>query len=755
MKKIIVYILFVLSAVSNIKAQTNTEIQQLLEKYLSASTDYEKMDYSFKIATCCENIDTVMLFSQRALYYAQNLKDSTIWAQCYGYMAWAYYYKNEFETSMKFLQKELDMAKRIGDKKILAKALLHTANNCNVLNRQSEAVKYYKQAIKIYLELEDSIKVAEIYRQMGDNSKDLYLYGVAFNNYKSAISIDVVASNNIGLAYDYACLAELLVSNFEENYENQDFREVETAKRYADSVPILLKDYHADGELSKIINGRYNKAATMINLLFYKRSLKEHKNPNTQYLRDAEKFMKAFRAYADELRFLENRRIAEVFEMEILLLKGETYRAVTKAEHLKANIGGSLSLGTSAMIYKVSSDIYAFLGDYTKAYEDSKNYILIRNKFANQKSLLVTADFRSDLKTEEAIDRVMVENEKEAALQNEKLRFQQTVIFLVGFIVFCLVVAMFFIIKALKLKKESVTLLNEKNQRLSQQQQELLSLQSVITEQRTTVEKANIEMYQSINYAKHIQQAVMSSPEDVKNVFPDSFVYYLPKDIVSGDFYYVTRNSGYDIMVIADCTGHGVPGGFLSMLGLSAIKELLKNPEIDIAPGIILDMMRDYIKSALSNDEIYLDSISNDIDDESFSTADGMDMSICALDQDNYKLRFAGAYQSAYIVRDGEVIRLKGDRMPVGRHINERPNFTTQYLDVQKGDMIYMQSDGIESQIGYTGTKFMTKRLKEFFINNYKRPCQEQRDTIAQILEDWMFGAIQVDDLSLAGIRVG
>jgi serine phosphatase RsbU (regulator of sigma subunit) len=228
----------------------------------------------------------------------------------------------------------------------------------------------------------------------------------------------------------------------------------------------------------------------------------------------------------------------------------------------------------------------------------------------------------------------------------------------------------------------------------------------------------------------------------------------VPKDIVSGDFYYVTQNSGYNIFVLADCTGHGVPGGFLSMLGFSAIKDLLKNPEIDILPGIMLDMMREYVKSALSNDEYYLNAIEQEEGDESFSTADGMDMSICAIDVYNHKLRFAGAYQSAYVVREGEIIRLKGDRMPVGRHINEKPNFTTLYFDVMKGDMIYMQSDGIESQIGYTGQKFMTKRLRQFFLDNYLKPCDEQKENITQIMNDWIFGTIQVDDLSMAGIRI-
>jgi len=163
-------------------------------------------------------------------------------------------------------------------------------------------------------------------------------------------------------------------------------------------------------------------------------------------------------------------------------------------------------------------------------------------------------------------------------------------------------------------------------------------------------------------------------------------------------------------------------------------------------------MMREYIKQALSNDEEVAEAMSRG--EESFSTADGMDMSIIAYDKYNHCLRFAGAYQSLYIARNGEIIRLKGDRMPVGRHINESASFQTQLFDTQKGDMIYMSSDGIPSQIGFSGVKFMTKRLMDFFKSNYMLPCEIQKRNIANIMNDWLFGSTQIDDLSLVGIRI-
>jgi serine phosphatase RsbU (regulator of sigma subunit) len=294
--------------------------------------------------------------------------------------------------------------------------------------------------------------------------------------------------------------------------------------------------------------------------------------------------------------------------------------------------------------------------------------------------------------------------------------------------------------------------LQSKNEQLKIQQEEITTQRNTIEEQRQASERANLIMFQSIRYARHIQNAALPSEDHIRRIFPDHFVYYEPKDIVSGDFYYATQNAGLDIFVLGDCTGHGVPGGFLSMLGISAIKELLRNPEIDIMPGIILDMMREYVKQALSNDEEVAEAIARG--EESFSTADGMDMSIVAYDKYNHKLRFAGAYQNLYIARDGEIKRLRGDRMPVGRHINESSTFNTIIEDAKKGDMIYMSTDGIPSQIGFSGVKFMSKRLIEFFKSNYTLPCEVQKRNITNIINDWLFGAIQIDDLSLVGIRI-
>ena len=743
MEKLILYIIIVLLTVKNISAQTDTssiKVSDLVKAYNAATTDQEKMDYCFQIARLSYNNDSVMQFSQKAQIYAEKLGRLDIIARCYIYMGKVYFIKHDYDSAILIYEKASMLAKDVGERKVLARAFFEMGNCYIMRNNQRAALPLYKAAINTYADMDDSLHIAEVLCQVGTNCWMIGLTDAAKENFEAALEIDRNLSDNVAKARDYSCLANIYAPNFDDAIENLSWEDIDKAQKYADSIPMVLKKERRTVWVNNIYNTYYMSKA-QINLLYYKKSGQE----NQEYLNEAEVYNNLFFQSSNGMGHYENRVLADILNAEIFLFKGQTKEAITKIEHLKGKISDIVWLKNVALVYKTAAEIYASIGDYKKAYNDYNIYVRYKHQYTAVMSK--NADFRSDFRTGMEISRLKDENLREISQRDST---KKVILWILAGTLLAVLLVSF----SLQRSRKNAKILSENNNRLSQQQQEILAQRNVIDQQRAAVEKANVEIYQSINYAKHIQQAALPSDEVVKNIFPDSFVYYMPKDIVSGDFYYVTQNSGYNIFVLADCTGHGVPGGFLSMLGISAIKDLLKNPEIDILPGIMLDMMREYIKSALANDAFYLESMNTSDGDESFSTADGMDMSICAIDVYNYKMRFAGAYQSAYIVRDGEIIRLKGDRMPIGRHINEKPNFTTLYFDTEPGDMIYMQSDGIESQISVTGTKFMTKRLRQFFLDNYQKPCQEQKENIAQIMDDWIFGTIQVDDLSMAGIRI-
>jgi serine phosphatase RsbU (regulator of sigma subunit) len=247
----------------------------------------------------------------------------------------------------------------------------------------------------------------------------------------------------------------------------------------------------------------------------------------------------------------------------------------------------------------------------------------------------------------------------------------------------------------------------------------------------------------SINYAKRIQTATISTAAEVRNMFPESFVYYRPKNIVSGDWYRVAQVGEYRILVVADCTGHGVPGAMLSMLGISALKDILadisKSNQMPQPAEILNGMRKQIIESLAKNDDNYHGD-------------DGMDVAILVFTTDPTKAIYAGAKQDLILVRDGVAQRIKGDSMPIGRYIKVK-DFSQTEVELQKGDMLYLFSDGIKDQFGPTG-KFLIRRQTEFFETYATHPVDEQLATITKLITDWRADVEQTDDQTMIGVRV-
>lgn len=252
----------------------------------------------------------------------------------------------------------------------------------------------------------------------------------------------------------------------------------------------------------------------------------------------------------------------------------------------------------------------------------------------------------------------------------------------------------------------------------------------------------------SIRYAKRLQDAILPPDHLVKQYLPKSFIYFKPKDIVSGDFYWIDKKDGKVLFAAVDCTGHGVPGAFMSMVGHNALKDIVKNTNI-IKPSEILDRMSEAVNKALHNE--------NEEANGSAQTKDGMDMSLCSIDYENMKLEFAGAFNPLYIIRKGELKQIKANKFPIGFRGEEDPEkFTNHTIDLQKGDTIYIFSDGYADQFGGPkGKKFMAGNFRELLrkVANEER-MENQHAIIHKTIEDWRGELEQVDDIVLIGVKV-
>jgi serine phosphatase RsbU (regulator of sigma subunit) len=265
---------------------------------------------------------------------------------------------------------------------------------------------------------------------------------------------------------------------------------------------------------------------------------------------------------------------------------------------------------------------------------------------------------------------------------------------------------------------------------------------AIIEEQKALVEEKNQKITDSITYAKRLQSAILPSDKIVKNYLDQSFIYYQPKDIVAGDFYWMDQFHGKIIFAAADCTGHGVPGAFVSIVCHNALNRSVREFGMK-SPGEILDKTRELVVGQFDkNDE---------------SVKDGMDIGLCAYDVKKKKLEFAGANNRLFLVKKDKkepvLEDLKGDKQPVGQFDNPKP-FTNHVINLKKGDCIYLSTDGFPDQFGGPkGKKYMYKRFQELLISLYEHPMEKQKNFIKANFESWRGEEEQLDDVCVLGMR--
>ncbi|HAN18517.1 MAG: hypothetical protein A2X13_08190 [Bacteroidetes bacterium GWC2_33_15] len=266
-----------------------------------------------------------------------------------------------------------------------------------------------------------------------------------------------------------------------------------------------------------------------------------------------------------------------------------------------------------------------------------------------------------------------------------------------------------------------------------------------VVRQKEEIEIKNKHITDSIRYAKRIQNAILPPENYVKQILPDSFIFYRPKDIVSGDFYWMIKKDNLAIYATVDCTGHGVPGAFMSIVGFNQLNYAIDVKKARTA-NEILDSLNEGVVETLR--EKNADSIG--------SVKDGMDITLCVIDYKNKKLQYAGANNPLILVRNNEVIQYKPDKFAIGGNFgNELPKFTNNEIDIQSGDIIYTFSDGYADQFGGgDGRKFMVKRFRELLLKIHKDPMEDQSHLLENILDEWRGHEEQVDDILVIGVKI-
>ncbi len=618
-------------------------------------------------------------------------------------------------------------------------ALSHT-NIGNIYFYKGEydqALEYYISALKINEKDNNLRPMARLYNNIGIIHSRQENFKSAIEYYNKSLEIKMELGNKIGIAIGYNNIGDVYFA--EKRYENAlsyynksiKIREELGDKRgMAFAYDNLGKVYSVKGDYKKSME-YYNKSLVIWNEINDKESTAQTYSNLANANNLQKKYLKAIE-YAEK-------SLDIAIELGTLPRKMDAYKALADAHEGK---------------YNHSKSLY-----YYKLYSQVKDSIL--NEEKTKRSQQLEAFYQTEKKQQEIERTNLMLEKKDAEFKSQRLQTRVSIVLFViagilGFVLF----------RGYRQKKKSNGLLIKKNEEIESQRDELKKQHEIVVSQKK-------EITDSIVYAKNIQSAVLPDNDVVERILPNSFIIYMPRDIVSGDFYWMRKLENFSFIANVDCTGHGVPGAIMSMLGSSFLSEIVTE-KISINSAEILNSLRDMVKASLHQKG------------KEGEAKDGMDISFYIINYETLEMQFSGAYNPIYIIRSGIVdesiinkfddnkkvristynnntetkisdvslIEIKADRQPIAIYMYEK-EFTFQTFQLKKGDCIYTSTDGFVDQFGGPDEKkFNTRKFKELLMLNYKKSMQEQMQILEREFNLWKGDLEQVDDVLVIGNRV-
>lgn len=719
LKFVRIFILFIvlISIDYNLQAQDGTLIDSLLNVARTTDNDSIRGVCYRRIAFNTYESDTVEYYANLGLEASMRAADVENQTKCLYCLAQNSYYNEKFNTSIYYLRRILEFAaddENGSYKRFEGYAYNLMATNYDLLHKTDSFQINMKKAVETFTELRDTFMIIDCLSGMGAQSSNSGLYTTAIDYYNQALAMSRTANFPDCVYRMLTEMADVCINSFADAPQERP-EQLRFALQYAREAKLMGSDNV--GDLTIILNNLTRAKAYQY--LFERTSNVAYADSSSVAIAEGEQLLRntPIPSYAVDFDILKAKQ----------LLNNNQYRKALALLESDLETVRQESLSVAELnIYELLPQCYEKIGDFSNAYKAEHHLRLLKQNFQNEQKMRQSIEYQQQLIHEEEMRQIEIDRiNREAELRRQRI---------VGIALICgLGLALSLIVVILRSLKEK----KRTNELLAKQKDE-------ITAQRDQLNETNKQITASINYAHLIQSAAISTVEEVRELFPESFVYYHPKNIVSGDWYRVARFGEYRILVVADCTGHGVPGAMLSMLGISALKEILadmgqrgQEPQ----PSEILNRMRKQIIESLAKS-----------DDNNYHAEDGMDVAVLIFMPDKTKAVYAGAKQDLFLIRDGAAQRIKGDSMPIGRYVKEN-DFSQTEIELQNGDMIYLFSDGIKDQFGPSG-KFLAKRQTAFFEEYASHPVDEQLETITKLITDWRADLVQTDDQTMVGVRV-
>lgn len=549
--------------------------------------------------------------------------------------------------------------------------------------------------------------IANIYNNKGETEK-------AIEMQHEIVKIDKELNDSYGLSIDYNNIASIY-------FESEQ----------SDSAYIY---FHKALKLKREVGDVYGAAITMSNLGKY--FVDEGKLDSALY------YLEISLKDREELNDILGLAWTHTYLGEYYTKAGNLNQAEWHFEKGLVYSAEMESMSNTAEIYEEQSKMYARFNQYDKAYDYVNKYYVLKDSLLNKENLkdMANLEFKyqtekkvleiENLKKDQVIKDAELQNEKE--INQEKTRQQYLAYAAMGFFILFGIAALTAFIR----KKKDNKIISEQKSAVEKQKNQ-------IEEQKHMLEEKNQEIIDSINYAKRIQSAILPQQKTIQQYLPESFVLYKPKDIVAGDFYWMEHVENTVLIAAADCTGHGVPGAMVSVICNNGLNKSVHEHQL-VRPGDILDKTRELVISEFSKSEEQV--------------KDGMDIALCSIirHDEGATVEYSGAHNPLWIIRKGtqEIEEIKASKQPIGNSDHFEP-FATNEIKLQKGDVIYIFSDGYADQFGGDkGKKFKAANFKSLLISVSELPMEDQKKEIDQTFEAWRGSIEQLDDVCVIGVRI-
>jgi serine phosphatase RsbU (regulator of sigma subunit)/uncharacterized protein HemY len=645
----------------------------------------------------------------------------------------SYFYKSDYALALEHFYNELQIHTELNNKKAIPRCYLNISNVYTDLSNYEKALDYATKGLKIEEQLDNKKGIASSLGSIGRLYALQGAYPSALEYLLKGLKIAESANDrrnmaaffiNIGIVYDsnddYKNALEYYFKGLTISEElgdkrmlQNDFNHLGWAYRGLKEYSKSLEYYSKSIEIAEACNDKSAIAYCLGDMAVVYEEQKQYKKAEANYF----KALKLMEEIPGEKRGISaiSGNLGYFYFTTGRFTEAEKY--ILKSLHIAKEIGDNNYIQEGE--YDLAK-IYDTLGRYKEAFIHYKKAVAIKDTiFSREKqAALVKKEMNYTFEKKEAATKAM--HDKAIALAEEEKQKQKIVIYSIAGSLLMAVVFAAFVFYSLRIARK----------------------------QKIIIEKQKEKIVDSINYAQGIQQSILPEQTEILNYFPESFIFYKPKDIVSGDFYWFSKvkNENKFIIAAVDCTGHGVPGAFMSMMGNMLLNHIVNENGIT-TPSSILELLDSGINNALNNKS-------------SRTSVDGMDIAICMIDYTKKELQYAGAHNPLYILHDNKIEIIKADTREIGGKISKTNSsdikpYTNHCIPFTENMSIYLFSDGYIDQFGGNERKrFGRNQFQSLLLNNQQNQMNKQKEQLIAAFEKWKGSISQIDDILVIGIRI-